>query len=166
MPRMQRPQQPQTTGEKRSRKKTLSEICIYGICILASVVTCKQFLSVWHDLSLTACADLRWNSPFPPARSTNLPWSPPNRDSVLLTSHCTQFVRRIQLCCPAHLRTKSCRCWTGVSVGSNADIQRLVQTLFFLGGLRIQRKDACASTNSYQFAINRHWKNHERLRTD
>jgi hypothetical protein len=36
----------------------------------------------------------------------------------------------------------------------------------FFWGLRIQRKDACASTNSYQFAINRHWKNHERLRTD
>jgi hypothetical protein len=33
-------------GKKEAEKKTLSEICIYGICILASVVTCKQFLSV------------------------------------------------------------------------------------------------------------------------
>ena len=68
---------------KKKVEKTLSEICVWYMHIgLGCYLQAVPFCLTWLEPNITACADLRWNSPFPPARSTNLPWSPPNRDSV------------------------------------------------------------------------------------
>ena len=50
-------------------------MCIYAHSLGSLGCYLQAVPFFWHDLNLTACTELRWNLPFPPAlpRSTNLP---------------------------------------------------------------------------------------------
>ena len=71
-----------SAADQESKNKKIGKLPFRNMCIYAhSLGSLGCYLQAvpffWHDLNLTACADLRWNLPFPPAlpRSTNLPWS-------------------------------------------------------------------------------------------